>query len=314
MKTEATENSKASHGHAGGEVLRRLRRAGPAGAQRPDQREPHRSFSRPDSPAGQARRGPNRISAFTIIELLAVIGVLAVLIVMLLPMLTQGREAGRSVVCQSNLRQMQLAYAAYLMDHKGMFFPFRENTAEGTLWYFGLEKGSGSEGSRKIDMTKARLAPYFEQSGGIAVCPSLATRSRHFKQKFSMATYGYGLNIFMLLGTPQQKKAGVSTFEEVEDPSETITWADCAQINTWQPPASPGNPMLEEWYWLAPCIPGAPAPPPFHFRHGGILNAAFADGSVRTFLPDKTDPRCDGLTGYIEPCGEDAWLRPLKTR
>lgn len=262
--------------------------------------------------ARQGRLAPPSKNGFTLIELLAVIAILAVLIGLILTMLGQSREAGKSAVCQSNLRQMQLAYTSYLMDHKGRFFPFRENTPEGTLWYFGLENGNGPEGSRMIDMSKARLSPYFSQANGVTVCPSLKYHAPYFKPKFSMATYGYGLNIFMLMGTPQQKKAGVRMFEEVENPSETITWADCAQINTWQPPASPKNPMLEEWYWLASCIPGAPTPPPFHFRHGGKLNAAFADGSVDMFTPDKTDPRCDGLTGYIEPCGEDDLLRPKK--
>jgi prepilin-type N-terminal cleavage/methylation domain-containing protein/prepilin-type processing-associated H-X9-DG protein len=59
-----------------------------------------------------------RQRAFTLIELLVVISVIALLIGILLPALKQARERARTVVCQSNLRQLSMAMFTYATDYE----------------------------------------------------------------------------------------------------------------------------------------------------------------------------------------------------
>lgn len=245
---------------------------------------------------------------FTLIEMLVVIAILAVLGAILAPHARQGIEAGRRALCSGNLREMQIAFDSYLTDHDGAFFPFRENLPDGVLWYWGFESaGGGAEGSRPVDMSRARLAPYLGGGGGVEICPSLPYRADYFKRKFQIASYGYGLNAYMLAGLPGMAKTGVRTMRNVECPSDTITWGDGIQINTWQAPASASRPMLEEWYVLDNM-----PPPHFHFRHNGWANVVMADGSVRAFEPHSVDLRCDGRVGYIEPPRQETWLLTKK--
>ena len=57
--------------------------------------------------------------AFTLVELLVVIGIIAVLISILLPALGKARESARAVVCQSNQRQLMGAFLMFANEHQG---------------------------------------------------------------------------------------------------------------------------------------------------------------------------------------------------
>src|SRR5688500_11766101 len=62
-----------------------------------------------------------RIRAFTLVELLVVIGIIAVLIGVLLPVLAGVSARGRDIKCQANLRSIMQALYAYAAENKGSY-------------------------------------------------------------------------------------------------------------------------------------------------------------------------------------------------
>lgn len=85
--------------------------------------------------------------AFTLVELLVVIGIIALLIGILLPSLSRAREQANSAACLSNLRQLGMAMVQYTNENKG-YFP--RSAANGTgaddwiYWQAGRVRDEGA--------------------------------------------------------------------------------------------------------------------------------------------------------------------------
>ena len=231
-------------------------------------------------------------AAFTLVELLVVLAVTALLAALLLPVLGSGKGAAQRLQCVSNLHQLGLAAQMYWDDHDGRAFAFRGGaTNGGDLYWFGwLQRGR--EGQRAFDPAPGALAPYL-QGRGVELCPSFNYSFRQFKLKASGASYGYGYNLHLSAPVGQPPVS----LGKVTQPSEVILFADSAQVNTFQPPASPTHPMLEEFYYVNATEATA------HFRHRQKLNAVFCDGHVGAEAP---------LAGSIETFLPSQWVARLR--
>ena len=72
-------------------------------------------------PEGVVMPQRRRRLAFTLVELLVVVGIIALLIAMLLPALRKAKDQAVRTECASNLRQWGQALAIYAAQHKGYF-------------------------------------------------------------------------------------------------------------------------------------------------------------------------------------------------
>jgi hypothetical protein len=197
--------------------------------------------------------------------------VIAILASLIFPVLARSKLKAYQVKCMNGLRQLGLAAMMYWDDNEGRTFRYRGAAKEnGDIYWFGwIERGA--EGKRRFDPEEGALYPYLK-GRGVQVCPAFNYNFARYKLKATDASYGYGYNFY--LSAPLSKPA-VDT-RALRRPGRTVLFADCAQVNTFQAPASPSNPMIEEFYYVNTNEATA------HFRHGQVAQLVICDGHVES--------------------------------
>ena len=250
----------------------------------------------------KARRG------FSLIELLVSIGIFVILSSIVFTVGKRIYASSSLAVSANNIRQLAAGGMAYLGDNNFTFWPYRTNNpanGAGVTWWFGFESTASTkmaEGERDFDPGKGPLASYVPK--GFRPDPSFAISGNAFKPKYRNGYIGVGYNTLLggsFLGTTPLKRQS-----QLQDPSQVVVFFTSAQVNTFQKPASPKNPMLEEFYGIDE------KEVTVHGRHGGKAMVAYASGNAGFLAIDEStrDRKCPQANiGRFAPVGSTKYLQ-----
>lgn len=231
--------------------------------------------------------------AFTLIELLVVIAIIAILAAILFPVFAQAREKARQSMCQSNLKQMGIAFAMYASDYDGVY-----PSPGGTIFSQTIQNAWLLSSGTGLGKDIGGIWPYVKQRGNgglnnVYSCPN----SQPGPDNAFSPGQNYVMNDYLRACSPGQRLfsqrntvcgmayAGGIIPETMErSPAELILLYESAQHATFKNVNRNGSPFFNTGRSATPplCIGH---PQNYHAKKSDFL---FVDSHVKAISPGAT--------------------------
>jgi prepilin-type N-terminal cleavage/methylation domain-containing protein/prepilin-type processing-associated H-X9-DG protein len=246
--------------------------------------------------------GSKHKRAFSLIELMVVIGIIAILAALLLPTLSRAKEKARATTCLHNMHQIGIASTLYTGDFRDIIVPIATKVNplpqdrlipyQDYLWWPDI------------------LKPYTKGGPKLYSCPSVFMTQAEVTLT---NLYGIGMNFNELGVFPDNVDPATGPFvkmSSVKIPSATVMFADSAYVdNVYETNAdlwiaSFKRPNYWEGYGVWLFVTPAARNDQWNRnavrvfdRHSGLANCAFVDGHVKAMK--------SSAIGWQYPRGDD---------
>jgi len=264
-----------------------------------------------------------RRRAFTLVELLTVIGIIAILTALLLPALSGARRAAQITQCSANLRNLTQAMINYSIDFKG-YFPGNVGAID-MYWYNRDQIGRYMKTAYKMSNSEQCV-------GGPFVCPA---DLQDAVRSYSMNVYASSVvSPFVSAALNGPKPVGKLWKAGAKEGSSLMLLVESYSYEDWPQPSGGGGPGTgSTGKWSSPALVGFGGNSPgtrfdsagfscparfgdcesqlCYFRHrppktpGGLGNAigrlhiGFADGHVQLHSVDQLVDRSTGRSKFV---------------
>lgn len=231
-------------------------------------------------------------SAFTLVELLVVVGIIGMLVALLLPAVQKARAAGRRMQCANNLRQFGIGLHQYTDVYAGRFPRM-------------------SHGRDRAESWINTLAPFMENVDEVRLCPDDMARV----QSGSSRVTSYAINGYLREPTRQEKFLYQGTDDEavIDDFADRLREIKATHktLVMFEAGTSVESAFdhIHTWEWFTSQYPT----PEERLRkirndaaigrHGGLANYLYADGHVSTLAEEQIEEWVAEDFNFVKPQG-----------